>query len=308
MDNIIIAGKKVHLHKPVPEITRHLWLGLLAEFDLFQCEMNDHQLLLLVAKESANYSPVQRGNIAHRVEDAVQLPAVFYFDNLPTYERDRLVDKGVYFVVGDKFAFVPTILANRRLSKDEIPAQLLPSTQYLLLFHLQHRSLDGMTINEVAEIAPYKYATLAKSAQQLAALGLAEFKADSNRTKRLSFHSDKRELWELSLPYLTNPIKHSGYIDEPLNEGVIGGIDALSHYSMLVGEETPTRVITIDESKELKIKMSHLEDTQRVEIWKYQPMDDGGYVDRLSLYLTLRDDTDPRVQKELEIMIEEMPW
>lgn len=308
MDNVIVAGKKVQLDKPALDITRNLWLGLLVEFDLFQFVMNDHQLLLLVAKESVYYSPAQRSNMAHRIEKAVQLPAVFYFDNLPTYERDRLVDKGVYFVVSDKFAFVPTLLANRRLSKEEIPSQLLPSTQYLLLLHLQRRTLDGMTIKEIAEIVPYKYATLAKSAQQLASLGLAEFNADNSRNKRLTFIHNKYELWEKSLSYLSNPIKNAGYTDDPMAVGMIGGIEALSHYTMLAGEDFPTRVFTIDESKGLKSKLSKSEDIQRVEIWKYPPISDDIYVDRLSLYLTLKDDNDPRVQKELETMMNEMPW
>lgn len=307
MDNIIIAGRKIRLEKPTQDITRRLWLGLLAEFELFQFAMNNYRLLLLVAKEFVSYSPMQRGKIAHRIEEAVQFPAVFYFDNLPTYERDRLVDKGVYFVVSDKFAFIPTLLANRRLSKVEMPSQLLPSTQYLLMLHLQHCSLNGMTINEIEKISPYKYATLAKSAQQLTALSLATFKTDSGRCKQLVFIDNNRELWGKSLPYTTNPIKHAGYIDEPLNNGLIGGIEALSHYSMLSGENIPTRVFTTYD-KYQELKLSRTEDIQRVEIWKYPPIAGNGYVDRLSLYLTLRDDPDPRVEKELETMINEMPW
>jgi len=31
-------------------------------------------------------------------------------------------------------------------------------------------------------------------------------------------------------------------------------------------------------------------------------------VDKLSLYLSMKDDPDPRIEKELEIMIEEMKW
>ena len=95
MDNIIITGKKVGLEKPLQDIIRNLWLGLLTEFELYRFEMNGHQMLLLVAKESADYSPSQRANIAQRVEDATHIPAVFYFENMATYERDRLVDKGV---------------------------------------------------------------------------------------------------------------------------------------------------------------------------------------------------------------------
>lgn len=308
MENIILVGQKVQLNTPTSEITNNLWLGLKAEFDIYQFAMNGHRLLLLVGRGSRNYSPMQLSNIADRIEKAVHHPAVFYFDSLPTYERDRLVDKGVYFVVSDKFTFIPTLLANRRLNNNEIPAQLLPSTQYLLLFHLQGCSLDGMTILDIASITPYKYATLAKSAQQLASLNLADYCENNSRKKRLSFRTDRRALWKKSQPYLSNPIKQSGYTNEALTAGLKGGIDALSHYSMLVGENIPTRVFTIAGSTELKNRLSQFEDIQRVEIWKYPPIAVDGYVDRLSLYLTLKDDADPRVQKELEIMINEMPW
>lgn len=308
MDKIIIAGKKFGLEPVTPDIRKNLWLGLIAESDIFQFAMNNRKLLLIVPKEGVKHSPVQLSKIAQRIENATQLSAVFYFENMPTYERDRMVDKGVYFVVGDKFAFVPTLIANRRLSKTEMPTQLLPSTQYLLLFHLQVRSLEGLTIKEIEKLTPYQYPTLAKSIQQLTALGLAGFSIGGTRSKQLHFSADKRELWEKVLPYLTNPIKQSGYISQPVCNGTIGGIDALSHYTMLVGENIPTRVFTKDEFKESGEILSRYEDVQRVEIWKYPPVSENRYVDRLSLYLSLRDDRDPRVEKELETMINEMPW
>lgn len=308
MDNIFIAGKKLKLENPASEITKNLWLGLLADFEVYQFVQNGRPLLLLTANESGKFAPLQLAKIAQRIERTVHLSAVFYFERLHTYERDRLVDRGVYFVVSDKFAFVPTLLANRRLSNNEMPTYLLPSTQYLLLFHLQCHSLDDMTIKDISKITPYKYVTIAKSLQQLVVLKLIELNADNDRTKRVKVDADNRKLWNKAQPYLTNPIKHSGYITEHFNYGKIGGIDALSHYSMLVGEKIPTRVIATDESKTLRLALSRFEDEQRVEIWKYPPVSTGDYVDRLSLYLTLKDDGDPRVEKELETMINEMQW
>lgn len=308
MKNINIAGQNIKLESPVPEITKHLWLGLLAEFDVMEFAMNGHRMLLLVANNSVSYSPLERSSIAQRIEAVVKLPAVFYFDNLPTYDRDRMVAKEVYFVVGDKFAYLPTLLASRRMSTTDMPTQFLPSTQYLLMFHLQGHLLNGLTMRDIVELTPYKYATIARSIQQLENLGLAKLMSVGGRRKGLMLLHDNKGLWEKALPNLISPIKRAGYLDTPLKSGLIGGIDALSHYSMLVGEECPTRVFTVDESNEHRLELTPSEDIQRVEIWKYPPIAEDGYVDRLSLYLTLSSDSDPRVEKELETMINSIPW
>lgn len=308
MDSIKIAGKSIKLERPTTDIINKLWLGLRAEFDIYQFAMNDYKLLLLCAKDSVSFPPSQRSKISQRVEALTQTTAVFYFDNMPTYERDRLVNKGVYFLVSDKFAYLPTLLANRRLGNNVISKHLLPPTQYLLLLHLQQNSLDGKSINDIAEITQYKYATIAKSIQQLNALGLVELRIEANRSKRLQFTLSNQELWKKAQKHLINPIKQVGYLSERLDEGFIGGIDALSHYSMLVGEDVPTRIFTVDEAKKLDLETFPIEDMQRIEVWKYPPITSDGYVDKLSLYLTLKDDTDPRVEKELEAIINKMPW
>lgn len=308
MDKILIAGQNIELQKISESIKSNLWLGLLAEFAIYQFQLKSQDLLLLAAKSSDKYSPTQYKNIAHRIEIATSMSAVFYFDNMRTYERDRLVDKEVYFVVNSKFAFVPTLLANRRLSKTEIPTMLLPSSQYLLLSYLQGKINDTIILKEIEDIILYKYPTLAKSAQQLAALGFAKFDFSGSGTKTLQFTKNKQDLWEKALPHLSSPIKKFGYTNEVICNGLIGGVDALSHYSMLAGEDIPTRVLSIEEGKIFAKDISSIEDLQRIEIWKYPAIANDGYVDKLSLYLSLREDKDPRVEKELETMISEMPW
>ena len=110
---------------------------------------------------------------------------------------------------------------------------------------------------------------------------------------------------------LIDPIKSIEYTSDIFPEGDVGGISALSHYSMLASEDVPTRVLTAEWVREHKSSIPELhsfEDTQRIEIWKYPPLGTSGYVDKLSLYLTLKDDKDPRVEKEIEIMMNEIKW
>ena len=73
-----------------------------------------------------------------------------------------------------------------------------------------------------------------------------------------------------------------------------------------------TKVLFDTEFKELREQnrlpqLNKIEGTTKIEVWRHRPVltkDD--VVDYLSLYLTLRDDKDPRVEKELESIIRKL--
>ncbi|ANU63391.1 MULTISPECIES: hypothetical protein [Bacteroidales] len=309
MKEITIAGQQIELRNLSKQDQKGLWLELIANFKMMQFDFNGQVMLLLVAKGEMDYTNVQRRKISERIESIKHIPAVFYFDNLLTYERDRLVEQGVYFIVADKFAFVPTLIINRLSTKSEIKELFYPSTQYILFYHLQIESLDGLSLKELEDKVPYKYKTIAKSIKQLEALGLVSL--EGSRNKKLVFELSGKELWDKASTNLIDPIKSIEYTSDVFPEGDIGGISALSHYSMLVPEDVPTRVLTAEWVREHKYSIPELhsfEDTQRIEIWKYPPSGTSGYVDKLSLFLTLKDDNDPRVEKEIAIMMNKIKW
>ena len=309
MKEITIAGQQIELRNLSKQDQKGLWLELIANFKMMQFDFNGQVMLLLVAKGEMDYTNVQRRKISERIESIKHIPAVFYFDNLLTYERDRLVEQGVYFIVADKFAFVPTLIINRLSTKSEIKELFYPSTQYILFYHLQIESLDGLSLKELEDKVPYKYKTIAKSIKQLEVLGLVRL--EGSRNKKLVFELSGKELWNRASANLIDPIKSIEYTSDVFPEGDIGGISALSHYSMLVPEDVPTRVLTAEWVREHKYSIPELhsfEDTQRIEIWKYPPSGTSGYVDKLSLFLTLKDDNDPRVEKEIAIMMNKIKW
>ena len=244
MKEITIAGQQIELRNLSKQDQKGLWLELIANFKMMQFDFNGQVMLLLVAKGEMDYTNVQRRKISERIESIKHIPAVFYFDNLLTYERDRLVEQGVYFIVADKFAFVPTLIINRLSTKSEIKELFYPSTQYILFYHLQIESLDGLSLKELEDKVPYKYKTIAKSIKQLEALGLVSL--EGSRNKKLVFELSGKELWDKASTNLIDPIKSIEYTSDVFPEGDIGGISALSHYSMLVPEDVPTRVLTAE--------------------------------------------------------------
>ncbi len=282
---------------------------MVVSFDIFRFEFNGQPMILLAPRIPNTYTPHTMAMIAGRIEEENGSPCVFLFESLTTNERDRLIRQGVYFVVNRKYAFIPTLLINRKTGKTQQKNFLLPSSQYILLSHIQQRDLDGITLREMTEIMPYRYSTIAKSVNQLVQFGLAEEKTEN--VKHVFFKLDKKELWNLAQQYLINPVKQILYADEVL-PGIIGGISALAHYSILASEEVPTRVWISGQEKSLygqEIRLNESDGIQRIEIWQYPPiLQQTDIADKLSVYLSLRNDKDPRVAKELETMINEMQW
>lgn len=309
MENIVITGKKISL-APLPQSEEiGLWLGLLMSFSIYKFSFNGMAMLLLTENNGDSYTPKQRRKISDRIWEAKNMPCVFYFDKLPTYERDRLVAQGVYFIVGNSFTAIPTLLMNRLSGQKNFGDRLRPAAQYLLLYHIQRESLNGKSIKQMEEILPYKYPTIANSVNQLVDAGLLETESGSDRVKKLKFRFIGKELWDKAQPVISNPIEKVVYTSDPIGQGWTGGISALSEYSMLAPEETATKVLTAQEFKNLTSAgmLSYpMKDNQRIEIWSYPPLTDNGAVDKLSLCLTLRDDHDPRVEKELENMMNQI--
>ena len=252
------------------------------------------------------------GNIAKRLTETTSVPVVFYYDSLKTIERDRLINQGVYFLVADKYAHLPNLIINRASSCEIVKQEFSPVAQYLMLYHLQVANCDCNSIEDITNAIPYSYKTIAKAIKQFENLGLLDFKSADGKTKYIKFRFERRELWDKVQQYLVSPIKKEFYLQEPINIGLIGSYSALSHYSMLASEDVQTRVITKEQLKDIEqsgCRMLPFEDVQCVQVWKYPPLvTDEQYIDKLSVYLTLKDDRDPRVEKELEIMINNMPW
>ncbi len=94
-------------------------------------------------------------------------------------------------------------------------------------------------------------------------------------------------------------------------------INALAHYSRLNPDEERMLAMTAKEYGELNkaeafVGQNQYDGNYIIEVWKYQPLiqneDAGVYVDKLSLVLSLKEEDDPRVEGEVEYIIERMVW
>lgn len=310
---VVIEGKTLPMRLKNRSELKGVFTDAQLMFSFYDLEFMGVRFVVLESKTGAHLTPARCKKLTSNLSAVFGKPCVMMFDQLASYERKRYVEQGVYFVVSGKYVFLPFFLVNARDGAPINKERLQPAAQYLLLYHLQRKSLEGCTLSDMEKLLPYNYLAVSRAVRQLEATRLIEVDMGANGTKRMHFQKDGKQLWKEAEHLMQNPVKTVWYADGEVAQGVIGGINALSHYSDLNPERMQTKVIyeaDFRKAKETGVlpELNVFDGDTRIEVWKYPPVirKEDGFVDRLSLALSLREDHDPRVEKEIELMIDKL--
>ena len=187
----------------------------------------------------------------------------------------------------------------------------------MILHALLRKTEQELIPAEMVALLGYSAMTMTRAFDELEAANLAEVTI-RGRERCLKFIGDRRELWEKAQPILRSPVNKRLIIRHV--EGVDGfvraGLAALEHYTMLATPAYPTYALSREEWKALQKRHKIVEvptqdpDAVEIEIWWYPPklFAVDGFVDRLSLLLSLKADHDERTETALEEMMEKLEW
>ncbi len=318
MKDVVILGRSIQLQERTKAQMKGITIGDSLAYKFYDGEFHGVPLLFVEPK-GKEASPRNLSLIADNLTSRFQLPAVFLLAKCPAYKRERLIDKDVYFVVSDKYVHLPMLVANERIRKTKKAKVLTPVAQYLLLYHLQIESLEGTAANDIKDKLPYSYSSITLGITCLDDLGLCQKVDDGSQRKVIHFNKTGKELWEQAQSLLIDPVEKRVYCDEFIsNEHFpVCGINALAHYTRL--NPDPERIIMMT-TKQLRdfmasrtlIRPNEYDGNVIIEAWKYPPVASVNtkteWVDKLSLAISLRDDSDPRVEGELERLINDIAW
>ena len=315
---IRILGRAIPLKERTGQSLKGTTLGERLDYDFFDGSYQTRQLLFVQPKDE-NPTPRNCRLTGAHLEKVFGMPVVFILNPGPTYERMRLMDQGVYFIMSDRYAHLPTVVAMEKTSNRRKAERLMPAAQYLLLYHLQIRSLEGLTARDISPLVPYSYESVSLGITCLEDVGLCGKLREGQRSKAVHFVGKGRELWSKAQDFLQTPVEKRIFCDAVHleKEHPTCGINALSHYTMLNPDD---EIMIMMAGKEYRdaVKADAIDNMNPydgnviIEVWKYQAIRNievpEPYVDRLSLALSLKDDKDPRVEKEVERLIDEIEW
>jgi len=314
-----LSGVSPHL-QPL-EIT-HLPLFLRNRFSFFSAELFGRPWCLALEDESWDTgSAGEYEKQAQTLGPLLKAPVVFILSVLPSNTRNRMVQKGIPFIVPGTQAFLPGALVDLR---ERFPKRsgkgrtsLSPTAQLTLLFHLEREPLSGLPLRSIAEKLHCSAMMLSKVKDELEEAGICEVER-IGRSMALKFSAANRALWNLAQDRLTSPVKKTRWVQwkTPGYPALLSGISALSRRTMLAADRLPTYALgpKMLESWLERGTLTGCPDaeqaTAKIEVWSYEPklLGDNEVVDPLSLYLSLRYNADERVHQQLERLIEEIKW
>lgn len=299
------------------------------EFRLSKISLFGRDILLANPRQDLTQPAISRPMQLRKAMDTLQhatgKSAAYLCPALAAYERKRLIEQQIPFIVPGNQLYLPTLFLDLRehflAPKVRRPSHLTPTTQAFFLTALQwvdqkEISIAASAIGRRLQITP---TSVTRAVRDLCAANLVTDEGTVNRNVYIKLAEPPADLWKRAQPLLQTPVKRRVWADIHLSkdklQGPQAGITALGKRTMLSDTGTGTRACTAKEWAKattmgvIPMPAPH-PDAGEWEIWSYPPTlnQDTEEIDLLSHYLSLRDSKDERVQMALDELLQETPW
>ena len=289
-------------------------------YDVFQVRLLNEDFIVLASKNDDELTPATIHKHIDIVSQQFKMKAVFVHSTISSFNRKRLIEHKVPFVIPGKQMYLPDLGIDLReyfIKKRAKTVILGPSTQAVILYALTQTMIEPVTPTQLAEELGYSRMTMTRSLDEIESAELAEVSVEG-RKRLVHFGKNRRELWEKALPHLRSPVKENVWLKTMVDELPVcqAGLTALACYSMLTPPQKKVYAAFAKDWKVIKRKHSDEiisypdEARYELEVWSYSPglFANGKIVDQFSLYLSLRDIEDERVESAMEEMMEGIEW
>ncbi|MFH0988471.1 MAG: MarR family transcriptional regulator [bacterium] len=293
-------------------------------FLLRKLTLMDHEVVIAKAASDIPMTIQQIEKQFQVIYKALIKPVVLVVDDLSALARKRLIEKGINFIVPDKQLFLPALLMDLKemfKKPKRRKESLLPSAQVILLYRILKRDdrIEEYTFKELAVRLKYTPMAITKAAENLRFHNLCE--VNGTKKKYLQFPKSIPDLWNAALPLLVTPVLKRTFVDAlPKKTALfVSNTSALPAFSDVNESKQKyyalekTAYYVLHKEGEL-LNVNDHEGAYCLEIWKYDPgllierTTKEQSVDPLSLYLSMRDSNDERIEMALDKLLRDAIW
>ncbi len=323
-----IVGLEVHLEPFPNEKLELLPLYIKEGYNWGLITLGSWLFIVFSPKEENEFSIIQIDKISGIISSQLKIPTILLLDQIEAYNRKRLIESKIAFVVPNKQLFIPGFILDIRetgFNRKKETKQLSPTAQLILLLFVldkyKKKQLESLFFKELAEILNVKPMEISRATTNLREHNLITINGD--KEKSIQFNMDRYELWNFAMNerLLINPVLKRIFVDKRPNQAHLkSNTSALPEYTDMNPSKQKFYAIektvfyALQRNNEL-INVNDYEGEYCIELWKYNPQtlaelmdNDMNVVDPLSLYLSLKDDKDARIEMALEQIIEKHIW
>ena len=292
-------------------------------YEVLPGELLGQPITLACVKGRQPLAAQQVDQHAKRLRELLHAPVIIALPEVAPGERKQLIAHGVAFVVPDRQLFAPQmgmILTERFGAEPRREQELAsPATQALLVWFLNHHPVTE-TWHPFQEAAALGYAgmTATRAIRELLQFNLFELEV-RGRAKHLKLNGARRDLWEKAKPHLRTPVLKTMWTYDRRIFEVSGarwaGESALARLTMINEPQQPVIAMTAEAGQralqaDIFFEPREIADGIAMQVWRYEPgmKVKEKTVDPLSLWLSLRDNRDDRIQMALDEIEEKFLW
>lgn len=292
-------------------------------YEVVPSEVLGQKVTLACFKGSQAPSAQQMDRHVRQLHELLHAPVIVALSQVTPGERRKLIEQGLAFLVPDRQLYAPrlgVILSEQfPVAPKRESAQVSPATQALLIWFLLHHPVTDLWHPSVdAATMGYTAMTATRAVRELLAHKLFELEVQG-RAKYLKMAVTHRQLWEKAKPHLTTPVQRTLWTYDQrilrMPDARAAGESALALRSTLNDPSAPVLAVTAEHVSQAKrdgvfFEPHEVGDAIAVQVWRYLPTmeSDNRTADRLSVWLSLRDSTDPRIWLALDEIERQFPW
>jgi hypothetical protein len=292
-------------------------------FEFRELTLLDKKTLLAVERRTTAVPAAALREQLNAVAAIAGLPLTYVTAVLQSYERRRLIQQKVPFIVPGNQLYLPELGIDLREYFRQRPgvreAQFSPSTQAMLISALLRVPWEP-DWRPAADAAKLNYTpmTVSRAVKELTEAGVGELRR--KRRERWLYLGDRpADIWERTKASLRSPVTRTAWANytSPLlpARAPLAGSSALAQCTMLAEPPWPTRAISSQQWRSatragLQTLPEPISGAHQWQVWTYDPdlAMSRKTVDPLSLTLSLQGESDERVQLALDELKEQFPW
>jgi DNA-binding MarR family transcriptional regulator len=306
-------------------------------YEFAEMKLQGQQIVVMRNRPDGSMTPAIVRKHVEQIRERSGLPALYVTASMASFDRRRFIEYKIPFAVPGNQLYLPPLGIDLRdhfrAAAIDTEKPITPSAQVVLLKFLYdwdrpEVERDGWTVSQLAKDLGYAAMTMTRAIDEMEQRSWIKVKK-SGKSRFAMLEMSRRELWSAAKEGMINPVARVERIpwDVLNNESPLrSGLSALASKTMIAEPEKPLWALSSDQWRNIAVsvaffrsgRMLEVEDThegpleggEQVEIWRYDPKHfaRAGLVDPLSLYLSLKDDPDERLQTALEELLEEVLW